>query len=441
MQQKIHNFIEKHQLLNPGGRVIVGVSGGADSVVLLHILLALGYKCVVAHCNFHLRMSESDRDEEFVRILSNKLNIPFYQIDFDTVKYSETHKISIEMAARELRYNWFHDLLGKTDAEAVAVAHHADDSIETLLMNLVRGTGLRGLTGIPVRNEKTVRPLLCCTRLEIESYIVEHKLEHIVDSTNATLDYQRNKFRNSVLPLLEKLNPSVRRTLYDSLERFSGSLAIYQQAIEKIRNELVHKKDDIVKIDINLLKKQVHPFTVLFELLQPYSFHSVVIEQIVEQLDGESGKIFYSDTHRLIKDRNFLIIGAKNRNSDDEYYISQNETEVKSPVLLKVKYLDADKDFLVSKSTNRVHFDADKLSFPLRLRRWHEGDSFFPFGMNKRKKISDFFINNKLSILEKEKSWLLVSGEDIIWIVGLRTDNRYRITEKTIKVLELQLEE
>jgi len=441
MQQKIHNFIEKNQLLNPGGRVIVGVSGGADSVVLLHILLSLGYECIVAHCNFHLRMNESDRDEDFVRRLSEKLNLPFYYIDFDTVVYSDTHKISIEMAARELRYNWFYDLLGKTDAEAIAVAHHADDSIETLLMNLVRGTGFRGLVGIPKRNEKVVRPLLCCTRLEIESYIVEHKLEHIVDSTNATLDYQRNKFRNSVLPLLEEVNPSVRRTLYDSLERFSGSLAIYQQAIEKIRTELVHKKDDIVKIDINLLKKQVHPFTVLFELLQPYSFHSVVIGQIVEHLDGESGKVFYSDTHRLIKDRNYLIVGAKNVNNDNEYHISQNETEVKLPISLKIKYLDAGKDFQVSKDSNRVHFDADKLSFPLRLRRWSEGDSFYPFGMNKRKKISDFFIDNKLSIFEKEQSWLLMSGEDIIWILGLRTDNRYRITEKTIKVLELQLEE
>lgn len=437
MQQKIQNYIEKHELLSPKAKVIVGVSGGADSVVLLHVLSSLGYDCVIAHCNFHLRMDESDRDEAFVLNLSNELKVPYYHIDFETTKYAETHHISIEMAARDLRYAWFYELLDKHDAQAIAVAHHADDSIETLLMNLVRGTGLRGLTGIAPRNEKVVRPLLWCTRSEIEIYCIEHFLEHVEDSTNAKIDYQRNKFRNIVLPLLEEINPSVRQTLYDSLPRFQGNLAIYEQAIEKIRQDIVHKEAEFVKLNINLLKKQVHLPTVMYELLHSYGFGIATIQQITEQLDGESGKLFYSDTHRLLKDREYLVVSKIEFKPRTDYWISDKDTEITVPFQLKLNKLQVKSDFLVSKEKNRIHIDIDKLSFPLKLRRWQEGDTFFPFGMNKRKKISDFFINNKLSILEKEQSWLLLSGDDIVWIVGQRLDNRFRVTELTREVIEL----
>jgi len=437
MQQKVQNYIQKHELLTPKGLVIVGVSGGADSVALLHLLHSLGYDCVIAHCNFHLRMEESDRDEAFVLNLSKRLRVPYYHIDFDTTKYAETHHISIEMAARDLRYAWFYELLEKQQAQAIAVAHHADDSIETLLMNLVRGTGLRGLTGISCRNGKVVRPLLCCTREEIENYLILHDLEHIEDSTNATLDYQRNKFRNVVLPLLEEINPSVRQTLYDSLDRFEGNLAIYNQAIEKIQNDVEHKEADTIKLDIELLKKQVHLPTVMYELLHPYGFGSSTIQQITEQLDGESGKQFYSNTHRLLKDRKYLIISETAPVSDDIYWISETDTEIINPLRLKLSKIQILPDFQVSKEKDCVHVDAAKLKFPLQLRRWTEGDSFFPFGMKQRKKISDFFIDNKLSRFEKEQSWLLISGEDIVWIVGQRVDNRFRVSEKTKEVIEL----
>jgi len=437
MQQKVQNYIQKHELLTPKGLVIVGVSGGADSVALLHLLHSLGYDCVIAHCNFHLRMEESDRDEAFVLNLSKRLRVPYYHIDFDTTKYAETHHISIEMAARDLRYAWFYELLEKQQAQAIAVAHHADDSIETLLMNLVRGTGLRGLTGISCRNGKVVRPLLCCTREEIENYLILHDLEHIEDSTNATLDYQRNKFRNVVLPLLEEINPSVRQTLYDSLDRFEGNLAIYNQAIEKIQNDVEHKEADTIKLDIELLKKQVHLPTVMYELLHPYGFGSSTIQQITEQLDGESGKQFYSNTHRLLKDRKYLIISETAPVSDDIYWISETDTEIINPLRLKLSKIQILPDFQVSKEKDCVHVDAAKLNFPLQLRRWTEGDSFFPFGMKQRKKISDFFIDNKLSRFEKEQSWLLISGEDIVWIVGQRVDNRFRVSEKTKEVIEL----
>lgn len=439
MQQKVENYIQQEQLLTRNGQVIVGVSGGTDSVALLHILVSLGYGCVIAHCNFHLRMEESSRDEAFVRNLAHNYNIPYYIIDFETIKHANEHKISIEMAARELRYNWFYELLEKLDAQAIAVAHHADDSIETMLMNLVRGTGLRGLAGITSRNKKVVRPLLCCTRLELEEYLVNHNLDHIEDSTNATSDYQRNKFRNEVLPLLTEINPSVRQTLYNSLEYFEGSLAIYQQAIDNIEKVIVHKQTDLVKMDIEIIKEQVDIPTIMFELLHSYGFNSAQIKQITEQLDAESGKQFNSETYHLVKDRKYLILYAKEENSTDLYSISQSDNEIFEPISLKISKLAVNTDFKPSKENNCVHLDSSKLSFPLQLRRWTKGDTFYPFGMNKRKKISDFFIDNKFSLQEKEQTWLLVSGSDIVWIVGKRVDNRFRVTKETSEVIEIRV--
>lgn len=439
MQQIVQKYIQKHQLLLPHSTVIVGVSGGADSVVLLDILLSLGYKCVVAHCNFKLRMDESYRDELFVRNLSVLRDIPYYSIEFDTISYSEVHKLSIEMAARELRYNWFQQLLEELNAQAICVAHHSDDSIETLLMNLVRGTGLRGMAGIPNKNGKVVRPLLCCTRKDVENYIRVHNLQHIEDSSNVTLNYQRNKFRNLVLPLLEEINPSVRQTLYNSLERFAGTLAIYEQAVDELRKQLVEKNNDVTRINIDLLKMQVHVPTVLYELLQPYGFHSDIVEQLYLQLDAECGKVFYSESFRLVKDRNYLIINAKDNIDTLEYTISQFDTHIKSPISLFISTLNRDADYEISKTSNCIHLDASKLQFPLKLRRWRKGDSFMPFGMCNYKKISDFFIDNKFSLLEKEQCWLLVSGKDIVWIVGKRTDNRFRVTDSTDSILEIRI--
>ena len=439
MQQKVQTYIQKHQLLTQEGRIIVGVSGGTDSVVLLHILVSLGYDCVIAHCNFHLRMEESDRDELFVRNLANELNIPSYFIDFETTKYSEEHKISIEMAARDLRYAWFYELLYHHDAQAIAVAHHADDSIETMLMNLVRGTGLKGLTGIQPRNHKVVRPLLCSNRLEIETYLVRHDLDHIEDSSNASMEYHRNKFRNEVIPLLTEINSSVRQTLYESLERFEGNLAIYQQAIDAIKQEIIQHKDGIVFMDIELIKKQIHIPTVMYELLHPFDFSPALIEQITDRLDGESGKVFFSDTYRLLKDRKYLVLSLIEENTIDEYRIEDDDTFIEMPFQMKISRQIVSAGFEIAKELNRVHVDASKIVFPLKIRRWKEGDTFYPFGMTQQKKISDFFINNKLSLIEKEHSWILESDNEVIWIIGQRLDNRFRVTKETTEVLEFSI--
>jgi tRNA(Ile)-lysidine synthase len=439
MQQKVQTYILKHQLLTQEGRIIVGVSGGADSVVLLNILLSLGYDCIVAHCNFHLRMEESDRDELFVRNLAKELKVPSYFIDFETTKYAEEHKISIEMAARDLRYAWFYELLYHHDAQAIVVAHHVDDSIETMLMNLVRGTGLKGLTGIQPRNHKVVRPLLCCSRLEIENYLVIHDLDHIEDSTNASVNYQRNKFRNEVFPLLEEINPSVRQTLYESLNRFEGNLIIYQQAIDKIVQEIIQQKNGLVLMDIDLIKKQAHIPTVMYEFLHPYNFSPALIEQITDKLDGESGKVFFSDTHRLLKDRKYLVLSMIEENTIDEYRVEEDDTVIELPFQMKISRQIKTSDFEISKELNRVHVDSAKIVFPLKIRRWKEGDTFFPFGMKQQKKISDFFINNKLSLVEKEHSWILESNNEVIWIIGQRLDNRFRVTKETTEVTEFKI--
>ncbi len=439
LQQKVQSYIQKHQLLTENGPVLVGVSGGTDSVALLHILISLGYNCITAHCNFHLRMEESNQDEVFVHNLAHSYSTPFYSIDFETTKYAELHKISIEMAARDLRYAWFDEILEKSGSQAIAIAHHIDDSIETMLMNLVRGTGIRGLAGIQPRNKNVVRPLLSCTREELENYLVEHKLEHVEDSSNQENNYTRNKFRNELLPLLTVINPSARENLYKSLGNLEGNLAVYEHAISEITKTIVDKSGTDIQISIDKLNEQVHVPTVLFELLLPYGFGSLQSEQIASVLNAESGKVFYSETHRLVKDRKYLIISAKNIKKNNYYSISQSITEIISPIHLTITKIIIDDTFLPSKLPDCVHIDASLLEFPLELRQWNEGDVFYPFGMTQKKKLSDYFIDQKFSIPEKEQCWLLVSGEKIVWIVGHRLDNRFRISEKTREVIEFQL--
>lgn len=439
MDIRVQSFINKEQLLLPQAKVIVGLSGGADSVALLHILHSLGYQCIAAHCNFKLRNEESDRDESFVREFVDEFKIPAHFINFETIEYAKSHNISIEMAARDLRYAWFEKIRIEQDASAIAVAHHIDDNVETLLMNLVRGTGLRGMTGIPVRNGHIIRPMLCFTREEILEYLVRYNLEFVEDSTNASSDYMRNIFRNEVIPLLEQINPAVKNILSQTIDRFKGIQSEFQTYMSILSTKIVEYQNDEIYIDIEMLKNEPHPATVLFELTYSYGFHSDQIQDIVNQLDGISGKIFNSDTHRLLKDRKKLIIKKIDIIDSTELAISESLEEIFSPIHLQFLLQNNSTDFKISTQSNRVHIDADKLKFPLIIRIWREGDSFVPFGMKGHKKISDFYIDQKLSIHEKEKTYLLVSGQDIVWVIGLRIDNRFRITEKTKRILEVSI--
>jgi len=438
--KKVELYIEKNKLLFPEkGKILVGVSGGRDSVALLDILIKLGYQCTVAHCNFHLRGEESDRDEKFVQQLSFNLNIPYYLVDFDTVNYAKQKNISIEMAARELRYSWFTSLAKKINAQAIAIAHHADDNVETLLMHLVRGTGLKGLTGISPKNGLIVRPLLCCSRNEINEYIKNNNLSFIEDSTNQSVDFQRNKIRLQVIPLLEEINPSVKKVLSESIERFSEINTFYENAIEKIKKQLLTVDNDQLKINIDLLCKQASPKTILFEILHPYGFNESIVQDIEKHLHDESGKIFYSPTHYLIKDRKYLIISNKIKKNETTFFITENDSEISFPIQLSITRKKKEQNFVISKDNRIIQIDASLIQYPLTLRRWTNGDTFFPFGMNRQKKLSDFFIDQKLNLKQKAETWLLLSQNQIVWVVGLRLDNRFKITESTQEVLEIKM--
>ncbi len=435
--KKVQEFIRSNQLFVPGERVLVGVSGGIDSVVLLHILLQSGYQCIAAHCNFHLRGAESDRDEKFVENLAKNYGILYRKVDFDTTGYARSNKISIEMAARELRYRWFEKTAVETRSASIAVAHHADDSIETFLLNLVRGTGLKGLTGIDAKNGMIVRPMLCCPRQEIEQYARNCNLQYVFDSTNDSIDYSRNKIRNQVIPLLSSINPSVSQTLYENIIRLRGTREIYNRKIEEIREKIVSEKDGSLFINIPELRKQADVMTVLYEILSSYNFNSDTVEDVFQGLDTASGLRFSSPTHSLLKDRNHLIIHKTESENEAEYIIAENTPEITVPVHLTFRILTNHPGFEISKTTDKIHIDAEQLTYPLTVRRWREGDTFQPFGMNRSKKVSDFFINSKLSLIQKRKAWILTSGGKIVWIIGLRTDNRFRITEKTHKIAEI----
>ena len=434
MKEQIQQYIIQHQLLSGEKPVVVGISGGADSVALLHILVSLGYKCIAAHCNFNLRGDESFRDEQFTIDFTKRLQVPLCKISFETNKYAQENRLSVEMAARELRYRWFEELLNTYDADAVAVAHHRDDSVETLLINLTRGSGLTGLTGIKPKNGKVVRPLLCVSREDIFSYIEENGLEYVTDSSNSSDIYTRNFIRLKVIPLLEEINPSVKASLARTANHLYDASLIYNHSIEEARKVITQNN----RLSISALLSFPAPATILYEMLKPYGFSRTVCESIFTVLDKDSGKIFYSSTHRLLKDRSDLLIDVLSGEDNRAYLINLEDDNVDLPVELKPEIVVIKEDYQIEKDRKFAYFDFDKLSFPLVLRHWQEGDWFVPFGMKGKKKISDYFSDKKFSLFDKEKTWLLCSGQDVIWIVGERTDNRYRIEKTTKRVLKLK---
>ena len=434
MKEQIQQYIIQHQLLSGEKPVVVGISGGADSVALLHILVSLGYKCIAAHCNFNLRGDESFRDEQFTIDFTKRLQIPLCKISFETNKYAQENRLSVEMAARELRYRWFEELLNTYDADAVAVAHHRDDSVETLLINLTRGSGLTGLTGIKPKNGNVVRPLLCVSREDIYAYIENNGLEYVTDSSNSSDIYTRNFIRLKVIPLLEEINPSVKASLARTANHLYDASLIYNHSIEEARRVIIQNN----RLSISALLSFPAPATILYEMLKPYGFSRTVCESIFTVLEKDSGKIFYSSTHRLLKDRSDLLIDVLSGEDNRAYLINLEDDNVDLPVELKPEIVVIKEDYQIEKDRKFAYFDFDKLSFPLVLRHWQEGDWFVPFGMKGKKKISDYFSDKKFSLFDKEKTWLLCSGQDVIWIVGERTDNRYRIEKTTKRVLKLK---
>ncbi|WP_455972188.1 tRNA lysidine(34) synthetase TilS [Bacteroides congonensis] len=420
IQQRIKQYIEKEDLFSSGSKILIALSGGADSVALLCILHAAGYPCEAAHCNFHLRGEESNRDEQFVRQLCKKYGIHLHTIDFDTTRYAAEKHISIEMAARELRYNWFEEIRNQCRADVVAVAHHQDDSVETILLNLIRGTGITGLLGIRPRNGVIVRPLLCINREEIMRYLQSIGQDYVTDSTNLEDEYTRNKIRLNLLPLMQTINPSVKNSLIETGNYLSDVATIYNRYIEEAKTRIATTEG----IRICELVKEPAPEALLFEILHPLGFNSAQIKDIVHSLHGQSGKQFSSKEWRVIKDREFLLL---------EKIQSEDKEELPFQIIKEEKEYTS--DFQIPRKKGTACFDADKLDGTISYRKWRTGDTFIPFGMKGKKKVSDYLTDRKFSISQKERQWVLCCGERIAWLIGERTDNRFRIDETTRRVV------
>lgn len=424
MLNKVKDYIRKHKLLNDNDLYIVALSGGADSVALLLLLDEMGYNIHAAHCNFHLRGEESDRDELFCESLCQQKSIPFHRIHFDTLTYAETHKVSVEMAARELRYHYFEELRSDIGATGVCVAHHQDDSVETVLLNLIRGTGLRGLTGIQCRNGHILRPLLCVSRKEIESYLQTKDQDYVIDSTNLEDDMLRNKVRLRVIPLLQELNPAVTENILRTSENLTEAQGILDSIVSLYKNSK--------SLDLNELNKYDSSEYILFEWLKDYGFNGV---QVKEAMGAETGSIFTSSLgYDLLVDRGRFVVEPTLKSlkplciPEEGTYVLDEETKIsvkKVPVW-------------VSREERVATLDASKVHFPLTVRRVEKGDKMVPYGMRGHRLLSDIMTDRKMTLFEKRRQIVVVDAKGIIvWLAGIRISDLCQIDDTTTEVVEI----
>ncbi len=454
---RVRRFASVHELFVYGGKYIVALSGGADSVSLLFVLKhlehELGISVEAAHCNFHLRGAESVRDEEFCKQLCERLSVPLHLIHFDTQAYADMHRVSIEMAARDLRYGYFENLRRDIEAQDICVAHHRDDSVETVLLNLVRGTGLRGLRGIQPRNGNIIRPLLSLSREDIVQYLDALGESYVTDSTNLHNDVKRNKIRLDVMPLLRELNPSVSQSIFESSLRVGEALKVFDEAMKRSiadvtatspSHHLTISPPHHLVISVERLKQQPSPEYTLHEILSSRGFTSAQIEQIYGSLDTcSAGKIIASDSHELAFDRGSLLVQPRTNVADAarSMRIPETGTYVFSDSLkIKVAAEDCGDDYVPSRAADCVCLDASDIKFPLTLRHIEQGDRFVPFGMNGMKLVSDYLTDRKKNVFEKRAQLVVTDAQQrIVWLVGERTDNRFRISKETSKALRLTL--
>ena len=449
LNRKVETFIRQQHLLQSDGRYLVALSGGADSVCLLLVLKQLGYFVEAIHCNFHLRGEESDRDELFCKNLCAEKQIPLHLVHFDTREYAQLHKVSIEMAARQLRYHHFASLCHDLGFDGVCVAHHQDDVAETVLMNLIRGTGIKGLSGIKPKIQQrlrvgakagipipltVIRPLLCVTRDEIEHFMKEIGQDYVTDSTNLVPDVLRNKIRLQVLPLLDEIAPSASRNIVETAENVAFAEEFLDQALSGMMVEL---KDE-GSIPVSKIKSEY----LLFRILSDYGFTSVQIKQIYAHLDAPTGTEFRSETHILVFDRGRLLIEEVEKNPFHEMRIPEEGTYILDETAkLRIERMPKPEGFEIPRSSDVIAVDADRLQMPLTVRLPQEGDRFTPFGMQGSKLVSDFLTDQKLSLLEKRRQLIIHDSTGrILWVVGLRPDNHFRITDSTRTILRLSIE-
>ncbi|WP_343328707.1 tRNA lysidine(34) synthetase TilS [Polaribacter staleyi] len=433
MLQELSNHINHNLPFLKGKKLLIAISGGIDSVALTHLLSALKFNISLAHCNFNLRGKESDLDEAFVRELGKKLKLNTFVTQFKTKEFAEENKQSTQIAARNLRYDWFDKLIKDHQFDYLLTAHHADDHLETFLINLTRGAGLDGLTGIPEINGNIVRPLLKFSRNDILTFVKENNISWREDKSNASTKYIRNKIRHQILPVLKEINPSLLETFAKTTEHLKESQQIIEDSIKQVTLEILITDNNYIKINIEKLEKLSNPKAYLYQLLKEYNFTEW--NDVANLLAAQSGKQIFSKTHTLLKDRDFLFLSKKLSTSTvDQFLIEENTIEITEPIHLKL-------ESVIEKSAENnqtIYVDKKRLDYPLKLRKWQDGDFFYPTGMTGKKKLSKYFKDQKLSLLEKQNTWLLCNNTNaIIWVVGYRLDNRFKTTQQTKSVLKI----
>jgi tRNA(Ile)-lysidine synthase len=439
VKKKVADFIEKHGLLSREGLHLVALSGGADSVALLLILKDLGYRIEAAHCNFHLRGEESNRDEAFVKKLCQEQDVPLHLIHFDTKEYANLHQVSIEMAARDLRYGYFRQLRQDLGAEKVCVGHHRDDAVETLLMNLMRGSGVHGLTGIRANNGEIARPLLDTTRQEIEDYLHSIGQDYVMDSTNLVDDVVRNKIRLNVLPLMEQINPNVAENIGKTARYMEEAEKVIKAAVDQQKSELIEcdTKTETESVSIQKLRQLPSPELFLHEWLSKKGFNTTKVEQLTEHLEGVSGRTFETQDYTLLIDRDQLVLAPHKTPMKSLRIPEEGRYRIDENLCVDVKNT---KSISISKSDDCATLDKEKIKFPITVRTVQNGDKFIPFGMTGKKLVSDFLTDHKCSLIEKRSQLVVTDKNDVIlWLVGHRIDNRFRVTEQTTQVLQVTL--
>lgn len=437
MLNKFLTYNQKYQLFSKTDEVLLTVSGGKDSVAMVHLFLQAGLQFGIAHCNFKLRGEDSEADEQFVRTLAVQNDIPFYTLAFETKTYASENRISIQMAARDLRYAWFEKIRKENNYHFIATAHHKNDVAETMLINLAKGTGLAGLHGIKPKLGKLIRPLLGLTRLDVESFIEDNNISYREDQSNADIKYVRNKIRHQVIPELEQINPALIETFYQESLQFSELEEIVNQKIEEVKKQCFIVENELVKLNIEKLLKLNPLKTYLYYLIKDFGFNSNDVEDIISGLKEQSGKQYLSSTHQLIKDRDSLIIAPVTSKKEEAYQINNIADFDKLPINIYAKVV-TNKNITIDRNAAFAYLDVEKIKFPLILRKWEQGDIFQPLGMKGKKKISDFFIDEKLSLLEKGTTWLLLSNNQVCWVVGMRIDDNFKLTNKTKEVIVLR---
>lgn len=442
MEQRFNQLLFKELGVTPNARILAAVSGGIDSVAMFHLLRTTGLEIAVAHVNFKLRGDESDDDEVFVKNLADRCGSAFHSRAFETAALAEKEGVSIQMKARTLRYNWFEELQKEYGYELVATAHHMEDQIETFFINLIRGTGISGLKGIPAKSGSLIRPMISFYRSEIEAYVKTHRLDYREDSSNSGTNYIRNRIRHQVLPLLEEIQPGFRKVMAGNLDHFARAEELLKDSLTDKISSIKLNDPDGVKISIDALVNSGYPILVMYEALREYGFSGLQVQQIWKALQNQPGKKFYSASHRLVKDRNLILIQplSEIENQNIEIEVEVGTYELLTPVHLIFLHMKRDFGFQPTADPHKAFLDAGTVRWPVKLRKWKEGDKFRPLGMKGHMKLSDFFTANKFSVSDKERTWLLADADDqVIWIIGHRISEKNRIRPSSTGILAITL--